>query len=378
MSSKFFLGQAGNYRAKDTIKHTFAMASKKWSNILRRYLADYYETEVKNVFLMNNGRSALAAALKTYLKPGSEVIINGFTCYAVLQAVEKANCAPVYADINKKTLNFDTKTLADAIKRHPNAKAIIIQNTLGICVDMKSIEQFAQKHQLVIIEDLAHCAGFNYPDGRKVGSVGVAAALSFGKGKSLDSITGGALILNQPPKASKSTKTPVRFGYQAPKLSDSLRARFYPLLAAIGRFTTKIHLQKYWYGPLIRLHFIERAVDAKLNYARRPAHWQAKLILKQLLDIEEHGAKPIRTHRLVRDRAKVLDELEKAGYNFREVWYDVPVSPVRYYKQVDFDETACPVATEVSAHIVNLPTYYPASDLNEAVKIIERNEYAKN
>lgn len=375
MSSKFFLGQAGNYRAKDTIKHTFAMASKKWSSMLHHYLANYYGTEVKNVFLMNNGRSALAAALKTYLKPGSEVIINGFTCYAVLQAVEKANCTPVYADINKKTLNFDTKTLTDTIKRHPNAKAIIIQNTLGICVDMKSIEQFAQKHQLVIIEDLAHCAGFNYPDGRKVGSVGVAAALSFGKGKSLDSITGGALILNQLPK---TTKTTVHFGYQAPKLSDSLRARFYPLLAAIGRFTTKIHLQKYWYGPLIRLHFIERAVDAKLSFTRRPAHWQAKLILGQLQDIAKNGAKPIRTHRLVKDRVKVLNELEKAGYNFREVWYDVPVSPVRYYKQVNFDEKACPVATEVSAHIVNLPTYYPASELNHAIKIIERNAYAKD
>lgn len=372
MSSKYFLGQAGNYRAKDTIKHTFAMASKKWSNMLRNYLAEEYQTSPKNVFLMNNGRSALAAALKAYLAPGSEVIINGFTCYAVLQAVEKADCQPVYADINKKTLNFDVETLKNALERRPKARAIIIQNTLGICVDMQKIEQFAKAHQLIIIEDLAHCAGFNYPDGRMVGSVGAAAALSFGKGKSLDSITGGALILNQTPKK------PLRLGYLAPKRSDSLRARFYPLLAAIGRFTTKIHLQKYWYGPLIRLHFIERAVDAKLSFSRRPAHWQAKLIYEQLQNIKASGARPIRTHRLVKDRAKVLSELESAGYNFREVWYDVPVSPVRYYKQVNFDESACPVATEVSAHIVNLPTYYPAAELNQAIKIIERDAYAKD
>ncbi|MBQ6127723.1 aminotransferase class I/II-fold pyridoxal phosphate-dependent enzyme [Candidatus Saccharibacteria bacterium] len=372
MSSKYFLGQAGNYTTKDMLKHTCAYASRKWSNMLRRYLAENYDTDKKNVYLMNNGRSALAAALKSFVPENSEVIINGFTCYAVLQAVEKAGCKVVYADIDKRTLNFTVKTLESALKNHPQAKAIIIQNTLGICVDITKIEEFAKKHHLVIIEDLAHCAGFTYPDGRKVGSVGVASALSFGKGKSLDAITGGALVLNQEPVK------PARFGYKAPKLSDSLRARFYPLLAAIGRGMTKIHLQKYWYGPLIRLHFIERAVDAKLNYARRPAHWQAKLILKQLLDIEEHGAKPIRTHRLVNDRAKVLDKLEQAGYNFREVWYDVPVSPVRYYKQVNFDESACPVATEVSAHIVNIPTYYEASELNRAIKIIEGDEYAKN
>lgn len=371
MSSKYFLGQASNYKAKDVIRHTFAIASSKWSKILRQYLADNYSTDSKNVFLMSNGRSALAAALKSFLPENSEVIINGFTCYAVVQAVEKAGMKPVYADIDGRTLNFSTKTLSDAVKRCPKAKAIIIQNTLGICVDIKKIEEFAKDHKLLIIEDLAHCAGFNYLDGRKVGSVGAAAALSFGKGKSLDAITGGALILNQNPK------TKARFGYKKPKLFDSLRARFYPLLASIGRGFSKIHLEKYWYGPLIRLHVIERAVDAKFNFSRRPAHWQAKLIMRQLQKIAEIGATPIRTHRLVRDRAKVLEKLQQAGYNFREVWYDVPVSPVRYYSQINFDESACPVATKISAHIINIPTYYPVEDLNRAIKIIEGDEYAK-
>lgn len=376
MSSKYFLGQASNYRAKDVIKHTFAIASKKWYSILQQYLAKMYHTEPKNVFLMNNGRSALAAALKAFLPENSEVIINGFTCYAVVQAVEKAGMVPVYADINRKTLNFDIKTLEKVLQKHPKAKALIIQNTLGICVNIKEIEEFAKLHKMIIIEDLAHCAGFKYADGRTVGSVGAAAALSFGKGKSLDAITGGALIVNDMSKIDQ--KSPLHFGYQTPKLSDSLRARFYPLLASIGRGFSKIHFEKYWYGPLIRMHFIERAVDAKLNFGRRPASWQAKLIMKQLEDIERNGAKPIRTFRLVNDRAKVLDKLQAVGYNFREVWYDVPVSPVRYYKQVNFDESACPVATEIAAHIVNIPTYYDHAELNRAIKIIEGDEYAKN
>lgn len=382
MSYKYFLGQASNYRPKDVIHHTFAIASKKWSNMLRQYLAKMYDTPSKNVFLMNNGRSALAAAMKTFLSPGDEVIINGFTCYAVLQAVEKAGLVPVYADINRKTLNFDAKTLEKAIKNHKKVRALIVQNTLGICVNIKEIEEFAKKHHLIIIEDLAHCAGFKYVDGRTVGSVGAAAALSFGKGKSLDAITGGALIINETSKnlasADGETKTNLRFGYKSPKLSDSLRARFYPLLATIGRATAKIHLEKYWYGPLIKARFIERAVDAKLNFYRRPAHWQAKLILEQLQKIEQNGAKPIRTHRLVNNRTSTLRKLEDAGYNFREVWYDVPVSPVRYYSQVNFDESACPVATEIAAHIVNIPTYYNHAELNRAIKIIEEDEYAKN
>ena len=317
---------------------------------------------------MNNGRSAIAAGLKQALPSGGGVIINGFTCYAVLQAIEAAGCQPIYADINEKTLNFNTKTLAAALKKHPEARAVLIQNTLGITVDIEGIEKFTKTHGLILAEDLAHCAGFKYQDGREVGSVGAFAALSFGKGKSLDSITGGALILND-----KKLKKP-DFLAQRPKLSDTLRARWYPLLASIGRGFSKIGLSKYWYGPLIRIHFIERAVDAKLDLEHRPAHWQARRILRQFEQIESQGATPIRTHRFVRNRSKVIDKLEPAGYNFREIWYDVPVSPVRYYQQVNFPEKECPVATSVAAKIINLPTYYSSDKLSGAFKIIERYE----
>ncbi len=363
MSSKLFLGQASNYKATDILRHTFAIGSKKWSNILTAYLKKQYHA--KNVYLMNNGRSAIAAALETILPDGGGVIINGFTCYAVLQAVEYAGCTPIYADIEEKTLNFSVKTLENALKKHPEARVIIIQNTLGITVNIKEIEIFAKKHGLRIIEDLAHCTGFTYADGRIVGSVGEAAALSFGKGKSLDTITGGALVLKN---------QTFDFGNHHPKLSDTLRARWYPLFGAIGRCFSRFHLEKYWYGPLIKLHFIERAVDAKIDLARRPAHWQAKLALKQLEKQDSGSVIPIRTHRLVKKRAELIKKLDQAGYNFKEIWYDVPVSPVRYYKKLHFPEKECPISTRVASEIVNIPTYYTDEQLKGAFKIIEEYE----
>ncbi|MBR5620895.1 DegT/DnrJ/EryC1/StrS aminotransferase family protein [Candidatus Saccharibacteria bacterium] len=330
-----------------------------------KYLKKRYKA--KSVYLMDNGRSAIAAGLKTLFPDGGgEVIINGFTCYAVVQAVEAAGMKPAYADINEKTLNFDVKTLEKALKAHPGARAIIIQNTLGITVNIEEIENFAKRHGLKLVEDLAHATGFKYLDGREVGSVGDIAALSFGKGKSLDAITGGALIIN--------TDAKFKFENRHPKLSDTLRARWYPIFGAIGRGFSKIHLEKYWYGPLIKLHFIERAVDAKLDLTRRPAHWQSKLILKQFEKIDREGALPIRTHRLVKNRKKLVERLDQNGYNFREIWYDVPVSPVRYYKEIGFPEKECPVATRVASEIINLPTYYPPDKLEGALKIIEEYE----
>ena len=368
MSSRLFLGQASNYRVKDVLRHTFAFGSRKWSNMLKVNLGAWFGVNAESVFLMNNGRSAIAAGLKLLLPEGGEVIINGFTCYAVLQAVKKAGCTPIYADIDRRTLNFNKDTLSDALKKHPQAKALIIQNTLGITVKIDDIEEFAKQNKLLILEDLAHCTGFKYADGRVVGSVGNLAALSFGKGKSLDSITGGALIIND------QNLPKFHFSNHHPKLSDTLRARWYPLLGAIGRALSRIHLQKFWYGPLIKLHIIERAVDAKLDLTRRPAHWQAKQIVRQLRQIEKGGAIPIRTHRLIHQRSELIERLDRHGYNFREIWYDVPVSPVRYYQTVNFPESDCPNAVKVSKEIINIPTYYTAADLAPALKIIEEYE----
>lgn len=367
MSSKrLYLGQASNYRAKDVLRHTFAFSSRKCSDMLKQEIAKRYGTIEDRVILMQNGRSALALALKLTVPKGSEVIINGFTCYAVVQAVEYAGCVPVYADINEKTLSFDKKTLEKTLKKHPKAKAMILQNTLGIAMDIRGIEDVSKKHGIVIIEDLAHAVGRVYDDGREIGSVGAVSALSFGKGKSLDAITGGALVIND---RSLPIPRPIK---KHPKLSDTLRARWYPLLASIGRGLSHVHLEKYWYGPLIKIHFIERAVDAKMDLTHRPAYWQDKLVLRQLQRIPEQGAKPIRTHLLVKNRTELIEKLAKKGYNFREIWYDVPVSPVRYYDKLNFPEKENPVSTRVASEIINLPTYYGEDALEPAMKIIER------
>ncbi len=368
MSSRLFLGQASNYRGKDVFCHTLSFGTKKNAVKLRKYLAEKYGTTEDRIVLMNNGRSAITAGLKLAVPKGSEVIINGFTCYAVLQAVEKAGCKVVYADIDRRTLNFDPKSLGVVLKKHPKAKALIVQNTLGIDVNIKEIEKFARDHELVLAEDLAHCAGMKYLDGRENGSVGAFSALSFGKGKSLDAITGGALIVND-----RSLPLPKQ-AMKHPKLSDTLRARWYPFLASIGRLLSRIHLQKYWYGPLIKIHFIERAVDAKINLEQRPAYWQDKMILKQMKKIDQNGALPIRTHLFVKNRAELIEKLDRNGYNFREIWYDVPVSPIRYYQKINFPENECPVAVKVSAEIINLPTYYGKNTLHNALQIIKEYE----
>lgn len=368
--TELFLGQAGNYRAGEICRHLFAHGGKGDSEALKTEFAKRYKVPKSRVYLTANGRSAIALGLQCCgLPQGSKVIINGFTCYAVVQAVEAAGCVPVYADVGAGSVNFTAETLEKAYGE--GVRAIIIQNTLGSPVDIAEIEKFAKKHKLVIIEDMAHVIGGKYPDGREMGTVGDAVAFSFGKGKAIDTTTGGALLIR-----GEHTKRLGKAPTRAPRLADQIRARLYPLLGGIGRSLAKTGLTKYWYGPLIRLHLIERAVDARLDLRRRPAHWQARLAFEQLRQIEQAAdrgeLKPVREYAFVKKRAKLLDELEAKGYHFREIWYDVPVSPARLYKGLNFPEAACPEAVEVAQTIVNIPSYYPERDLQGARELIEK------
>ena len=123
---------------------------------------------------------------------------------------------------------------------------------------------------------------------------------------------------------------------------------------------------------LLKIHFIERSADAKLNVEKRMPHWQAKLALEKMRKLTKTN-KPLREFFLVKNRDEVLAKLKKAGFNFDEFWYEVPISPARYYKKVHFPEKECPNATLVAAKIVNIPNYYKKSDLKPAIKIIKEN-----
>lgn len=363
-----FLGAASNYKAKDILRHTFSFGTSQDFDDLKMHLALRYGVNFDCVTLFHNGRSALCAGLKAALPKNSKVLINGFTCHAVLEAVKTAGCVPVFADIETNTLHFDVKILRQIYAKHPDLKAVIIQNSLGIPVDIAKISQFAELHNLVIIEDLAHCTGVHYPDNRETGTIGDIVALSFGKGKSIDTISGGALVIRN--RSIKLPKQPMT----RPRLSDSLRDRWYPFFGACMRGARHIHLHKLITGLFLKLHFIERSADAKLNIRIRLTYWQAKLALQQFAALSPKGRKPIREHLLVENRDKLLEELSKHGYHFDEFWYEKPVSPARYYQKVHFPEQECPNSVIVSQKIINIPTYYTEEELAPALKIIREHQ----
>lgn len=355
MSKYYYLGlNANGPKIAETL---FTHGTSKDLRKLSEFLSGKYQGAP---ILTKNGRSAIYFALKSYFEPGDKIIINGFTCYAVYEAVTKAGMTPIFADINVETLNYNIDTLEKIIGEKP--KGIIIQNSLGNPVNIKQIKKFADDHDLMIIEDLAHLAGADYTTGDEVGTVGDATVLSFGKDKAVNTVSGGAVILRTP--AKHSVDIPV----ERPRFSDYLRSRFYPFLCAMCRGLNHIHLGGILMRCLVRIHFIEKSADNKLDEYHRLGKFQAKLALKQIKNLK--GART-RDFYLVDNRDEVLKKLRDAGFFFDSFWYEKPVSPKRYYKEVGYPEKACPIATKVAEKIINFPLYYSKKDLKKAFDVVK-------
>lgn len=384
-----FLGLASNYSARDIFRHSFILGTRRHYDALERALASRYGATLGNTSLIYSGRSAISLALKSFISSkkidkSAHVAVNAFTCHAVLEAVKSAGLKPVFVDLEKtksgKILpNYSPSALESAVKSDKNLKVFILQNTFGLPADLDGFEKLKKEHNLLCIEDLAHCAGRFYKkkDNKKqeIGTFGDAVCLSFGKGKSLDTITGGAVLLRDP-----SLSFPKSFDKQKlkkPKKGDTPRASWYPVFGATARGLSHLHLEKPFLGLLLKLKWIERSADTKLLEDTTLTFWQARLALRELKNLK---SLPLREYFLVSDREACLRELKKHGFRLEELWYEVPVAPARYYKKVGFPEDSCPNATYFSAHVVNLPTWYSdkkhKSEVASARKIIKKYEVA--
>lgn len=379
-----FLGQASNYSFGRILGHLFASGTKRDFDNLRSKLAQKYHSTLDHVALYHSGRSALAAAFESLNPAGKIIILPGLTCIAVMRAIRAAGYTPIFVDIDPATLQYDFSKL-EAKMQEISQKShsaidkndivchngiIVAQNTLGLPIEMSTLEQLAKKHHFYIVEDLAHSAGRFYPDGREAGTVGDATALSFGKGKAIDTICGGAVILRS--KTAKPLSQPTK----KPTLSTCLRDRWYPVFGGLSRTFWKIGLGKYLLSACLKLHWIERSADTTLSLDTRLTYWQAKLAARQLDRLPKN---PLREHYFVQNRDQCLAELFQNGYNFQEIWYDTPVSPVRYAAEAEFPDAECPNTVKVATEIINLPTWIPAAKLKSAHKIIQKYQIgAKN
>jgi len=147
------------------------------------------------------GRVSLSTILYALeFKPGDEIILPGYTCVVVPNALIYRGLKPVYVDIDPNTFNINPDDFERKITER--TKGVILQYTYGLIPDLARLLSIARKYDLKVIEDCAHALGAEYK-GRKVGSFGDAAFFSMEQTKVISTGVGGMAVTDNPRVAEK-------------------------------------------------------------------------------------------------------------------------------------------------------------------------------
>jgi perosamine synthetase len=176
--------------------------------VVRNAFEDYVKQtyDLRDCIAVSNGTAALIASLWSMdLKPEDEVITTPFTFIATSNAVCIAGGKPVFVDIDPDTLLIDPDKIEEAIT--PNTKAIIPVHLYGRVCDMEAINEIAERHNLIVIEDTAQAFGATCHCGESAGMLSDAGTFSFYKTKNISTFEGGMICI---PKNSKLDADKIR------------------------------------------------------------------------------------------------------------------------------------------------------------------------
>ena len=176
--------------------------------------------EAKYAVGVDSGTSALELALRAHgIGPGDEVVIPANTFIATALAISYVGAIPVLVDIDPKTYSMDVDLLAGAVSE--DTKAVMPVHLYGHPADMDPILAEAEQHGLVVIEDACQAHGARYK-GKRVGSLGHAAAFSFYPAKNLGAYGDGGMVVTNDAGVADAVRTLRNYG-QSEKYHHELR-----------------------------------------------------------------------------------------------------------------------------------------------------------
>jgi CDP-6-deoxy-D-xylo-4-hexulose-3-dehydrase len=274
---------------------------------------------VEYAMTVNSGSSANLVAFSTLTSPklgerairkGDEVIGVAAGFPTTVNPIVQFGAVPVFVDVDMATHNIDADLIEAAITH--KTKAIMLAHTLGNPFNLGKVKALCEKHNLWLVEDCCDALGATY-DGKKVGTFGDIATLSFYPAHHITMGEGGAVFTNNPQlkTIAESFRDWGRDCYCAPGCDNTCGNRFGQ------QFGTLPHGYDHKY------------VYAHLGYNLKITDMQAACGLAQLERAPEFIATRKRNYQLLKERlASLADYLEvaEATPNSDPSWFGFPVT----------------------------------------------------
>ena len=350
--------------------------------------------------LFDSGRGALLALLQSLeLQSGDEVILQGYTCVVLPNAIIAAGGKPIYVDINPRTLNLDPAKVREAVS--PRTRAVICQHTFGIPADTSALRLICNEHNIALIEDCAHVIPSEGSE--KIGKHGDCILLSFGRDKAISGITGGAVLTAHDFLAMRhAEKERVAQHLSYWKILNLID---YPIRYTFAKWMWWTRLAKVYLKCIALLSLLppiltkaEKSGKASTQLYRMPNACAAlaKEQLSSLQEMNTHRTELSEVYKHAADAQKwnvpkgalsaealqkfplFVDnadtkraELKKKDIYLEDGWSDAVVNPLSVNQEaVRYMPGSCPNAKEVSQTILNLPTH-PTMSKEQAAYLIE-------
>jgi dTDP-4-amino-4,6-dideoxygalactose transaminase len=300
---------------------------------------------------VGNGLDALHLILRAYgIGPGDEVIVPAHTFIATWLAVTCAGANPVPVEAGDDAAYTISPELIEAAIT-PRTRAIIPVHLYGRPADMPPIKHAAARHGLKVIEDAAQAHGARY-QGRRVGSLGDAAAFSFYPAKNLGAFGDGGAITTSDGELAAKLRALRNYGSSAKYVHDliGLNSRLDPLQAAILR---------------VKLRHLDEWNARRLSLAE--CYLRCLAGTGVILPAETAGFASVCHLFVVRtaERDALQAGLKEAGI---ETLIHYPIPPHRQGAFTGLVTTALPLAERLAAEVLSLPMG-PHLSLEDAEKV---------
>jgi dTDP-4-amino-4,6-dideoxygalactose transaminase len=296
-----------------------------------------------------SGSTALLVGLHALgIGRDDEVITAAYTCSSTTSAISHAGAKIRFADLDEETLTLDP----EQVRRQINlaTRAILPVHLHGQVADMQSICALADEHNLMVLEDAALAAGAEQ-NGRRVGGLGHAGAISFAPSKILGGMGWGGILLTHDARVAHRARRIAAYGSRAdegddPEALEGFGALMSGIEAAILR--AKMPQLEVWIAQ-------RRAVCARYDEACdrlgiRRLHPPANTTVTSRVYIIRHP-----------DRDRVIGELQSRGVDAGK-HFTPPMHLRPLYAHLGYRPGDLPVTERVASEVICLPTHPHLSD----------------
>lgn len=342
-----FVDLAAQYSAiAEEINRASMSVMRKADFILGRDVALFEEEfadfcEARHAVGVDSGTSALELALRACgIGPGDEVITAANTFIATAFAISYCGATPVLVDIDPHAYTLDPAQLERAIS--PRTKAVIPVHLYGHPADMEAIGEIAARRGLVVIEDACQAHGARYK-GKRVGSLGHAAAFSFYPAKNLGAYGDGGIVVTNDKQIAESIRMLRDYGQ---------REKYHHILQGYNRRLDTLQ------AAVLRVKL--RHLEAWNNLRRQHAALYTQLLTKSdlVLPREARYANSvwhlyvIRTQERDARKAALAEQGIAAG-----IHYPIPIHLQPAYRALGYEEGSFPITERYARQILSLPMY---------------------